>query len=104
MIHVKQYGGSSVLSHLFSQALVSAECFLYEQSFRESVQNILPAGFKFSDPKKTPAANAHTVCIAIMSKVKGPLELPFFSKVSMKHAVKALRRMDFKVTKLKIER
>ena len=104
IIHVKQYGGSSVLSHLFSQALVSAECFLYEQSFRESVQNILPAGFKFSDPKKTPAANTHTVCIAIMSKVKGPLELPFFSKVSMKHAVKALRRMDFKVTKLKIER
>ena len=33
---------------------------------------------------------------AIMSKVKGPLEIPFFSKVSMKHAVKALRRMEFK--------
>ena len=104
IIHVKQYGGSSVLSHLFSQALVSAECFLYEQSFRESVQRILPAGFKFSDPKRIPAANAHTVCIAIMSKVIGPLEIPFFSKVSMKHAVKALRRMEFKVTKLKIDR
>jgi uncharacterized protein (TIGR04141 family) len=39
-----------------------------------------------------------------MSKVKGPLEIPFFSKVSMKHAVKALSRMDFKVRKLKIER
>ncbi len=83
---------------------MSAECLLYEQSFRESVQAILPTGFKFSDPKKIPAANAHTVCIAIMSKVKGPLEVPFFSKVSLKHAVKALRRMEFKVTKLKIER
>jgi uncharacterized protein (TIGR04141 family) len=104
IIHVKKYGGSSVLSHLFNQALVSAECLLYEQSFRETVMQLLPAGFKFADPKKTPVANAHTVCIAIMSKVKGPLEIPFFSKVSMKHTVKALRRMDFKVTKLKIER
>lgn len=104
IIHVKQYGGSSVLSHLFNQALVSAECLLYEQSFRESVHALLPPGFKFADARKTPVANSHTICIAIMSKVQGPLEIPFFSKVSMKHAVKALRRMDFKVTKLKIER
>ncbi len=26
MIHVKRYGGSSVLSHLFNQGLVSGEC------------------------------------------------------------------------------
>jgi hypothetical protein len=61
-------------------------------------------GFKLSDTSVAPVANQHTVCLAIMSKVHGPLEIPFFSKVSLKHAVKALRKMDFKVTKLKVER
>jgi uncharacterized protein (TIGR04141 family) len=64
---------------------------------------LLPVGFKLSDTSLAPVAKQHTVCLAVMSKVKGPLEIPFFSKVSLKHAVKALRKMDFKVTKLKIE-
>jgi uncharacterized protein (TIGR04141 family) len=92
------------LSHLFNQAVVSAECFLYESTFREKFNQLLPAGFKLSDPSVAPVAKQHTVCLTIMSKVKGPLEIPFFSKVSLKHAVKALRRMDFKVTKLNVER
>jgi uncharacterized protein (TIGR04141 family) len=68
------------------------------------VNGLLPQGFKFADPTKAPAPSAYTVCVAIMSKVPGPLEIPFFSKVSLKHAVKALQKMNFNVTKLKIER
>jgi len=104
IVHVKKYGGSSVLSHLFNQAVVSAECFLYESTFRDKLNHLLPVGFKLSDTSLAPVAKQHIVCLAIMSKVKGPLEIPFFSKVSLRHAVKALRKMDFKVTKLKIER
>ena len=104
IVHIKQYGGSSVLSHLFNQAIVSAECFLYEQTFRERVDTLLPTGFKFASTAQAPVADAYTVCIAIMSKVDGPLEIPFFSKVSLKHAVKTLKRMGFRVTKLKIAR
>jgi uncharacterized protein (TIGR04141 family) len=104
IIHVKQYGGSSLLSHLFSQAVVSGECFLHESSFRHEVNKLLPMGFKLSDPTKDPVSARYTICIAIMSKVHGPLEIPFFSKVSMKHAVRSLQRMGYKVTKLKIER
>lgn len=104
IVHVKKYGGSSVLSHLFSQAVVSAECFLHEPVFRERLNDLLPAGFKLVDPAKTPIAKAYTVCVAIMSHVPGPLEIPFFSKVSLKHALKNLQRMGFPVTKLKIER
>jgi uncharacterized protein (TIGR04141 family) len=104
IVHVKQYGGSSVLSHLFSQAVVSAGCFLYESTFREKLNKLLPSGFKLSDTSMTPVAKQHTVYLAIMSKVQGPLEIPFFSKVSLKHAVNALKKMDFKVTKLKVER
>ncbi len=104
IIHVKQYGGSSLLSHLFSQALVSAECFFHEQEFRRKAYALLPAGFGVADPARDPRPQDFTICIAIMSKVAGPLELPFFSKVSLRHAVTALRRMNLKVTRLKIER
>lgn len=104
IIHVKKYGGSSVLSHLFSQALVSADCFLHEADFREKVNELLPQNFKFTDTVVQPVAKDFEVCIAVMSKEKGALELPFFSKVSFKHAVKALHNLGYKVTKLKIER
>lgn len=104
IIHVKQYGGSSVLSHLFSQAVVSGDCFLHESQFRQEVNKLLPPGFKLSDPAVDPVSSTFTICIAIMSKVPGPLEIPFFSKVSMKHAVRTLQRMGYKVTKLKIAR
>lgn len=104
MIHVKQYGGSSVLSHLFSQALVSGDCFLHEAEFREKVNELLPQGFKFADTVAQPVVKDFEICIAVMSKEKGALELPFFSKVSFKHAVKALHNFGYKVSKLKIER
>jgi len=104
IIHVKKYGGSSVLSHLFSQAVVSGECFLHEPEFREQVNKLLPQDFKFADTVAQPAPKDYEICIAVMSKEKGALELPFFSKVSIKHAVKALRNQGYNVTKLKIER
>ena len=104
IIHVKRYGGASLLSHLFSQALVSGNCFLHEMDFRTRLNDLLPHGFKLRNPKEQPNAKDHEVCIAIMSKERGPLELPFFSKVSLKHAVKTLHNLGYKVTKLKIER
>lgn len=104
IIHVKKYGGSSVLSHLFSQAVVSGECFLHEAEFRAKVNELLPQGFKLSDTVGQPAAKDFEICIAVMSKEKGALELPFFSKVSFKLAVRQLRNFGYKVTKLKIER
>lgn len=103
MIHVKKYGGANLLSHLFSQALVSGDCFLHEAAFRAEVNKLLPQGFKLANSKEQPIAKDYEVCIAVMSKVKGPLELPFFSKVSLKHAVRNLRNFGYKVTKLKIE-
>jgi uncharacterized protein (TIGR04141 family) len=42
--------------------------------------------------------------MAVMSKVPGPLELPFFSKVSLRNAMRALQRMNFTITLLKIGR
>jgi uncharacterized protein (TIGR04141 family) len=104
IIHVKKYGGSNLLSHLFSQALVSGDCFLHEPAFRAEVNKLLPQGFKLAHPKYQPIAKEFEVCVAVMSKVKGPLELPFFSKVSLKHAARNLRNFGYRVTKLKIPR
>jgi len=104
IIHVKRYGGSSVLSHLFSQAVVSGECFLHEEDFRKQVNKRLPDTHKLADTSQRPAAQEHKVCLAIMSKESGALELPFFSKVSFKHAVKSLQNLGYRVFKIKIER
>lgn len=104
IIHVKYYGGSALLSHLFSQAVVSADCFLHEVEFRRKLNNHLPNGFKLNNPMAAPTAEDYTVCMAIMSKVPGPLEIPFFSKVSMKHAVRLIQKMNYHVTKLKVAR
>ena len=102
IVHVKKYGGANLLSHLFSQALVSGQCFLYDAAFRAGVNKLLPRGFKFANTKTQPTAKDYEICIAIMSKVKGPLELSFFSKVSLKHAAQSLCNIGYKVTKLKI--
>jgi|AMFO01.1.fsa_nt_gi uncharacterized protein (TIGR04141 family) len=104
IIHVKRYGGSPVLSHLFSQAVVSGECFLHEEDFRTQLNEKLPDSHKLTDASERPAASHYNVCIAIMSKEQGDLELPFFSKVSFKHAVRALQNLGYNVFKLKIDR
>ncbi len=65
---------------------------------------MLPQDFKFADTVAQPVPKDFEICIAVMSKEKGALELPFFSKVSFKHAVKALHNLGYNVTKLKIER
>lgn len=103
IIHVKKYGGSSLLSHLFNQAQVSADCFLNEEKFRLDVNAILPDEFKLPTPSARPLASEYEVCIAVMSRVKSPLELPFFSKVGLKYAARNLTNWGFRVTKLKIE-
>lgn len=104
IIHVKKYGGSSLLSHLFFQALVSGETFLFEESFRDAVNEKLPDSHKLPNLDSKPDPGNYMVCIAIMSDVPGPLELPFFSKVSFKHTVKTLQNLGYQVCKLKIER
>jgi uncharacterized protein (TIGR04141 family) len=92
-----------MLSQLFSQALVSGECVLYESDFREKVNGHLPH-LPLASPKAKSKPTDYTVCIAIMIRVAGPLGIPFFSTVSLRHAVTALRRMQYKVTKLNIDR
>ena len=102
LIHVKKYGGSSVLSHLFQQGVVSGELFISSESFRGEVNNRLSDDYKLENVDNRPNPAEYEICYAIMSDVPGDLQIPFFSKVVMKHAIKRLQAYGYKVTKKKI--
>ena len=102
MIHVKKYGGSSVLSHLFQQGVVSGELFLSDYGFREAVNCLLGDDCKLEDIETRPDPSQYEICFAIMSEIPGELRIPFFSMVVMKNAVKRLQTFGYKVTKKKI--
>src|SRR5262249_39172006 len=60
IIHVKHYGASSVLSHLFSQGVVSGELFALDAAFRRAVRSSLPATHRtFVNPPEKPKPDTH---------------------------------------------
>ncbi|MDR3547139.1 MAG: TIGR04141 family sporadically distributed protein [Candidatus Pacebacteria bacterium] len=103
LIHVKKYGGSSVLSHLFSQGSVSGELFVSDGEFRAKLNQELPRGYKLTNPRGSrPDARQYEVVYAIISNSQNPLEMPFFSKVSLRNARRRLTSYGYTVTKKKI--
>jgi uncharacterized protein (TIGR04141 family) len=102
LIHVKRYGNSSVLSHLFSQGLVSGELFQTEPAFRKEVNRVLPADYRLPDPNRRPAQDQYQAVFAVVSDVPGDLTLPFFSRLNMKHAARRLGGYGFRVARAKI--
>lgn len=103
LIHVKPYGGSSHLSHLFSQGAVAGELFVADQEFREKLNEKLAAGYKLGDPAARPNPGEYEIVYAIISNSTKPLDIPFFSKVSLRNATRRLHGYGFnKVTIKKI--
>ncbi len=97
-IHVKRFGGSSVLSHLFNQGLVSADLFHNDRDFRERLNSILPKRHKLAKTDETPQAGKFKIIFAIISEdPKTRLTIPFFSRISLCHVAERLRRIGFKV-------
>jgi uncharacterized protein (TIGR04141 family) len=97
LIHVKYYRSSSTLSHLFSQANVAAETFVQDEDFRIRLNSKLPASCKLTDPKQRPDVGNYQITYAIATTKTIPAELPFFSKITLKNALKTLRAMNFHV-------
>lgn len=93
LLHVKRYGGSSPLSHLFAQGLVSGEAFRGDSAFRELVNKKLPVKHRFADTLVAP-----TDCRVAFGIVKAnSLSLPFFAKVALKQSAQRLRNLTFSV-------
>lgn len=98
MVHVKRYGGSSALSHLFAQGVVSARQYHLARDFRKLVNDKLPATHRLSDPKKELSAPDYEVAYAIIAK-KGKMDhIPFFSMVNLKGVHDLLGQIGFKIT------
>lgn len=102
LIHVKHYGASSVLSHLFSQGLVSGELFLSDQEFREKLNDKLPTDYKLSNTEEKPKPSEYEIIYAIISKSETDLDIPFFSKVNIRNAKRRLETFGYIVSLLKI--
>ena len=100
LIHVKHYGVSSVLSHLFNQGFVSGELLLQDNEFREKVNKKLSKlsnRVEIKSPKDGFKASDYEIIFAIISSDKGDLEIPFFSKISLLNIKKRLESYGYKV-------
>lgn len=98
-IHVKRYGGSSVLSHLFSQGTVSARLFLSDREFREKANQELPSTHKIENVESKPEAGRHEVVYAIASThASGNPQLPLFSKINLRNNYNHLRTYGMKAS------
>ena len=104
IVHVKRYTGSSELSHLFQQGVVSAELFAHEPDFRKLVNDKLSETHRLTDPEGKLDATEYQIVYGIISKSKNELSLPFFSKVVLRNAKRRLSELGYGVCIGKIAR
>lgn len=99
LVHVKRYGGSSVLSHLFAQGMVSTRLLLSDAAFRGKVNEKLPPTHQLGDPSEKPNAADFEVVYAIVSNYSsGDFELPLFSKINLRNCYSQLQLMQVRVS------
>jgi uncharacterized protein (TIGR04141 family) len=91
LLHVKRYAGSAPLSHLFQQALVSGEAFRTEPDFRQKVSGKVSGTL----PNWQQVPENYVIALGIVRP--GRLELPFFSKVTLRNTVKRLKGFAYDV-------
>lgn len=102
-IHVKNYYGSSALSHLFAQGKVSGQLFLNDKKFRKKVIE-KESRLNFINNNDFELKN-HKIIFGIISKSEEKLNLPFFSKVNLKSELNLLKAFGFKeIYLVKIQR
>lgn len=101
-IHVKKYGSSSVLSHLFSQASVATDFLMNDPSVQVQVNAHLEETYLSINFNSEDSPRKYRIVLAIMQKNAGDLHLPFFSKVNLRHHARRLINMGFKVELAKI--
>lgn len=101
IVHVKKYGGSSVLSHLFAQATNGINMLLNSPEIIPQIEDHLSDTyisfiFNPSEPRR------HKIVFAIIQEREGILHLPFFSKVNLRHHAREMQNKGFIVELAKI--
>ncbi len=104
LVHVKIYGKSSVLSHLFSQGFVSGQLIQIDTEFRKKVkQKLQPPFSKLIKIETRPMEKEFTIVFAVISDSEGDeLYLPFFSRVNLNNTARILKGFGYNVELLKI--
>lgn len=109
LIHVKRKLGSSSLSHLFSQGVVSADLLLMGQEFRGKAHERIAGLTKGSKQKvfsrffsadKNITASKFTVVYGMIAPWDHRTladALPFFSKVNLRRCAQDLKRMGYHI-------
>jgi uncharacterized protein (TIGR04141 family) len=102
IIHVKRYaGGSAPLSHMFAQAVVSGSLLRRDSDFRKQVINLLSEPFQ--NLIHEPETDEYEIVLAIVSKSKHDLTIPFFSRVNLNNAWVRLQELGYRVSLAKIQ-
>jgi uncharacterized protein (TIGR04141 family) len=104
IIYIKRYGGSLVFNNLFSQAVISGRLFLTDRNFRKKINSKLMDDYKMKDAdnKKIDSSKYQIIFGVISSSGKESIEVPFFSKVSLRNARKMLEAFGYSVFMKKI--
>ncbi len=102
LIHVKRYGGSNTLSHLFAQGLTSATLFSQDSAFREHVNELLPEAYRLANCQAKLQPDQYTIVFAVVSKSTRDLRLPFFSRVNLRNVARQLHGASFRVILSKV--
>jgi uncharacterized protein (TIGR04141 family) len=102
IIHVKRYGGSSVLSHLFAQGTVSATAFISDARFRREVNKLLPVSARMRTVAQKPDTGAFEIAFVIASRSDRALSLPFFSRVTLRNTHTQLTNYGFRTSLTKV--
>lgn len=95
IIHIKRNGGSSVLSHLFSQAFVSSRLWIDKKIGEKIRYELKEKGIQLENfnPQE------HEIVFAIINKYKNERpRIPFFSKVTLCYTAKSLMDYGYKVS------
>ena len=96
-IHIKPYSGSSTLSHLFNQAVISAEMVLADGVFvdkaNEKIKELTTNQEFIINQKQKP----HVILAIMTASRKERPALPFFSKVALRYTKRRLETLGCKL-------
>lgn len=96
-IHIKPYSGSSTLSHLFNQSVVSAELVLTDNDFLKKANQKIKEVTSNEDFYISNTQKPHVILGIISKSDAEKPDIPFFSKVALRHTTRRLKAYDCKL-------
>jgi uncharacterized protein (TIGR04141 family) len=97
LLHIKHYGSSNLLGHLFNQGLVSGELLREHPDYVKLVNMKLPKEFALTDGGVPRSVEDYTIVFGIISQSdEKKLRIPFFARVALKNVCRRLESIGYK--------